>query len=722
LAPLNGVRVSTHQALEPLARRLFTVLTDGCPYPLRYNVRNGFRLRDQATGKRVPSSYTKEWLPARDVGADGRELDRIANPYVLLQHLEGRHDVAIQAPSWSSLIVLDIDRKLSSDFASEEDRLEATIAANARRDAVLADVWRAYQFSAERQPVVLLTPGGGYHVYLPLDRPWPLAYARQWHEHHLDQHGLGLRPGVLELYPSGVPLRAPCGRGTLLLVPQAPDDPDALQLEPAHVLRRRGAPVRDVVGYVHGFLDRLAAARRPLEEWLRDTPERPAWDPTWGPFGHREKNGDGTDREGALYPHKVEVQRAGGPGPLSLSGPAVFSPNGTARADARSAKGYLRFGRAFREKVTALSLYGISAAAERHDAALKMTWYWHVVRGAGKAETLHELEDWLRSRPHAVKPGREQRWIRKTLVESRHYIDRLLRRGRRAVGTGVARPGIARIGLEPADLELVRVALPAEFREECVALLTYLATFADGAGRVPHAVDLPKRVVEALCGQRRILDEDGRKRRAAVLAIAELERLGLVALHTDYSTGRHGRRYTVWYCFGSGALPERDAELGGLVVGAREVEEGELVAVIEAPGEPPVGKLRWLRRGLADAVNAWWRRMYTRRAFTPAEFFEAGERRVLPGPFRDRRAPSRPKHAGVMRAPPPPVSPVEPPPHAWPCVCANCYGARAAVALQLAPEPLEGEGRALGLVHGRACLCAFCCERLLAGLGVRKIE
>src|SRR5262249_716035 len=29
--------VSTRQALEPLARRLFTVLTDGCPYPMRYN-------------------------------------------------------------------------------------------------------------------------------------------------------------------------------------------------------------------------------------------------------------------------------------------------------------------------------------------------------------------------------------------------------------------------------------------------------------------------------------------------------------------------------------------------------------------------------------------------------------------------------------------------------------------------------------------------------------
>ena len=48
--------------------------------------------------------------------------------------------------------------------------------------------------------VILLSPGGGYHVYMPLDRPWPLAFSRQWHEYHLDQHRLGLRPGTLEAH------------------------------------------------------------------------------------------------------------------------------------------------------------------------------------------------------------------------------------------------------------------------------------------------------------------------------------------------------------------------------------------------------------------------------------------------------------------------------------------------------------------------------------------
>jgi hypothetical protein len=49
-----------------------------------------------------------------------------------------------------------------------------------------------------------------------------------------------------------------------------------------------------------------------------------------------------------------------------------------------------------------------------------------------------------------------------------------------------------------------------------------------------------------------------------------------------------------------------------------------------------IGQLLALREGIADAGRTWWRRMYARRAFTPAEFFDADERRILPGPFRDR--------------------------------------------------------------------------------------
>jgi hypothetical protein len=65
--------------------------------------------------------------------------------------LRGRGDLAIQAPSGSSLIVLDIDRHVSAATCPEE-RFEAELRANGRRGEVLSAVWRAYGFSANRQP------------------------------------------------------------------------------------------------------------------------------------------------------------------------------------------------------------------------------------------------------------------------------------------------------------------------------------------------------------------------------------------------------------------------------------------------------------------------------------------------------------------------------------------------------------------------------------------
>lgn len=45
---------------------------------------------------------------------------------------------------------------------------------------------------------------------------------------------------------------------------------------------------------------------------------------------------------------------------------------------------------------------------------------------------------------------------------------------------------------------------------------------------------------------------DGRRHRAEVLAVRELERIGVLAVYVDYSRGRHGRVFTCWYRFGSG--------------------------------------------------------------------------------------------------------------------------------------------------------------------------
>jgi hypothetical protein len=168
------------------------------------------------------------------------------------------------------------------------------------------------------------------------------------------------------------------------------------------------------------------------------------------------------------------------------------------------------------------------------------------------------------------------------------------------------------------------------------AILGLLATYGDEQGRVPGPVSLSARVLEQLVGQRRVMAADGRKRRASAVAIEELERLGILAVHADYSVGRHARLYTCWYQFGSGALPARDPELG-LVLATRSVEEGVLAVVGGVVDEPPVCRFVSFRTGLVAALDSWWQRMYARRAFTPAEFYEADRRQVLPGPFRHRR-------------------------------------------------------------------------------------
>jgi hypothetical protein len=147
-------------------------------------------------------------------------------------------------------------------------------------------------------------------------------------------------------------------------------------------------------------------------------------------------------------------------------------------------------------------------------------------------------------------------------------------------------------------------------------------------------VTLSARLAEDLCGDSRLVDDAGQRRRRHVVAIEQLEAAGILALHTDYSTGRHGRRWTVWYQFGTGVLSPVEVE--GRVLGRRLVEEGELV-VIAAQGRGGPRVVVRARSHVPIASNVWWRRMYERRAFTPAEFFEADERHVLPGPYRDRQ-------------------------------------------------------------------------------------
>jgi hypothetical protein len=58
-----------------------------------------------------------------------------------------------------------------------------------------------------------------------------------------------------------------------------------------------------------------------------------------------------------------------------------------------------------------------------------------------------------------------------------------------------------------------------------------------------------------LCGDRRI-DDDGKRRRTTTLALAELERLGVLTMAHNYRVGQRGRVWSCWYRFGSGEVPQ----------------------------------------------------------------------------------------------------------------------------------------------------------------------
>jgi|GEM_PF-5845058 len=652
----TGRNPSEDQYLDE-ATALFALLTDGA-FELGYHVQRTMALRDASSKRLLPWSYTREWRPARERHADGTETDRVLNPYVLRQHIVGRYDVAWQWPSWTSLCVLDIDRPEVVYQPGEAIDPARELAANMARDQVLAAVWRAFGCDANKQPVVLCTPGAGYHVYLPLlrregaaERTWPAAWARELVEHHLNQHGLELRPGRLELWPAGTRLRAPCGAQMALLVPQAPDDADDLGLALMHAAwRQRGDREqlhRDVGATVRSFVAAVEASRRPLHDWIDQA--RPCWSATWGPFGDRgtaaaEKNPTSAPRgRSTPSPHKEDVFGGQGLGPL----------DGGDRAES----GWLLYGQAFVDRIRDLTETGILYPGERHDAVLKLTWWWGRVWGFDRAATLERVREWLEAFAHcsATRDRSPARFTRESLREAAHYYDRRVA----VAGVGSSAPRGIDVALRPlpdVDRDAILAKVDRQVHREVEALCRYLRGAADGGGRVPHPVDLARSVQERLCGERRVragVDGVVKRRRATVMAIEELVRIGVIALHTNYSTGNHGKLYTCWYVFGSGQLPAENAS-GQLVLAHRAIEEGALVALaddergvrVELAAETAgAGAVR-------DERDPWWVRMYARRAFTPAEFLEGDARKIIPGPFRHRYparsdAPPCPADAGV---------------------------------------------------------------------------
>jgi CspA family cold shock protein len=589
------------------ARELLALLTDGAERG--YHVQGTFSVFRDGSYEPVYGSLVKgHWEPARLLTPLGEEL-RTLRASAVAAHLRGEYWVGVTPPSWTSWFAFDIDRpapEIPGDVAAE-------LAADFARDRVLGDVWQAFEFGPGREPVVISTPGRGYHVYVPLlrhegarEKTWPAAWIRERVEERLRQCNLPLREGELELWPSGKVLRWPLGRRMALLQPKNPDDPGDLQLAPvaAQVRMQRlphseeRAPVlrRDIGRSVREFIAAFESRRKSLSAWLGEDEVR--WTKTWGPWGLRSPKG----------------QRGEDPLPR-LQDPSAHASQQYVEG---SSGGWLLYGKAFLRRVAQLLDDGLLREGERHDSALKLCYYFGVHLGYSEGRMLAAVERWLRAFEHRSRLRERvgpERFVRQTLREVRHYYRTVVIfvqavRGRRGID----------FGAEPlADVDRALFAgrfSSAQVEKAALAILRFLQGQAEG-GRVLGAVELAGGLLSLLCGEARVHveGEDGQKvrTRAYKVALEELEGLGVLSLHRQYRVDHSGRQYCCWYVFGSGRLPVRDAE-GQVVVAVAKVAEGEVRLL--STGQPR-GRLRV---ELAGKMPAWVEKMYHRREWLPGEF------------------------------------------------------------------------------------------------------
>jgi hypothetical protein len=613
--PSHSAPAGRSRELHPLAVQLYDVITSGHD-ALGYNVdERGAALtvlHDDGARRAVWQGGAEggpPWQPAREVRQGPKdergcrpwiEVDRLFNPWVLEQDLRGKYSVAPEAPGWVQWVALDID----AHAAPGSPELVARRLARARADRVLAGVWRALRCSAERQPVILGSPGEGYHLYVPLTRgatssnpehTWPAACARTWFARHLAAAGLEIADGVLEVYPcGGRRLRAPCGRGMTLLQATRPDDPDALGLVPwpgtmaDQRINWRGSGelstrVRRVVPMVRTFLQQFEAQRRTPADWL-GRPEA-EWDATWGFLGWRDTEPgeipgeissagkNSTDlATGEDYESQESDDERGPIGPTRLRrswvGPGWGREPGQGERSSSSIENEqlppdpdpdlppdpvvdrkVR-GRTFGKKIRKLLAEGVTEACTRHDAVLSLGFYWGATCGLSDEIVLVRLEGWCRAYPHqGSRLSRRPRAFTATcLREARHYL-RHHRPGWRFQGGGAA--GLAT--LTPAD-HVVICAGDSAVALEVTAILQWLAGRADQDGRITEPVQMSAGLLQRLCGDRRVV-RDGKRHRATTLALVALERIGVLTMASNYRVGQRGRLWSCWYRFGSGELP-----------------------------------------------------------------------------------------------------------------------------------------------------------------------
>jgi len=558
-------------------------------------------LQEDEDAVALAAGRKRGWWPAR-MFVDGREVPRLLGVGVVLQHLRGEYWIAPEAPGWVQWVVIDVDA-----HPDPRDGADAAALAQARALARLAALWRAFRFSAERQPIVLQSPGGGYHVWIPLTRgtsathdpmwpsaehTWPAGWARAWVRMHLKASGLRLCDGEIEVYPAGRRLRAPCGKNMVLLQPQRPDDPDRLELVPwpgtmtTRVDYCAGTitPARNVLAQVTTFCDLFEQRRFTLADLL-GRPEA-SWDRTWGFLSWRRRHPAavavaGAEKNlGAVAPGRagaVQIDEESPPGAGADLRTPRKHPSVRGRQGRHSGSdpdpdrtlstppdpdpdlppdpvGELVKGQVYRRKVNHLLTRGLTEPGVRHDAVMALAFYWAGSCGLGRGATLERIEAWCVRLAHEgsktiAEEGRHA-FVRQCLAEAASYYDGYAHRWPFR-GRGM----VACAALGTAD-EAVLALVDERIRDYTAVLLSFLAGCADAAGEVGEPIELAGGLLRALwAGDPRVV-VDGKRVPAMKVVIAELIRIGVLTLHTEYAIGRHGRVYHCWYRFGSGVAPK----------------------------------------------------------------------------------------------------------------------------------------------------------------------
>lgn len=595
-----------------LARTLYAKITGGHD-GLGFNVRGVPSVtRVEADGKRRPvllgygqgeaDDTGREWRPARElvtVGGSRQLVPRVLTPQAIAAHVRGGYAVAFEAAGWVEWVAIDIDA-----HAVEADGAGGEGLAKRRARRVLGQVLDALGCGGERWPVIMRSPGGGFHVWIPLsrgvgaDHRWPASWAASWFRHHLASAGVELAPGVCEVYPSGGRLRAPCGRGSVLLrvvgeLAQLEADPYALvpwsgtaSTRARWVSHGDVLTVRQVRPMLAAFLGEWERQRRTIADWT-GRPEA-AWDPCWGFLARR---GDGADAKNpgpavpGSYGRSQQSDDVSDPPPGRGSGPGSGRPalvviaGGGAGADrgsaaAASASSFqtspgaeltsdagevegatvpaLAKGSAFWGKVHRFLSSGVTEPGTRHDAVLTLCFAWGAAAGLSDSETIERLIAWCGAHDHAgSRLAGSPRFTAECVREGAHY---LATRRARWKFQGSGRGSAVSLGvLVAADRRVIEL-VDASVRTEAAAVLSFLAGKADDGGTVADPVEWAASLATRLLGDRRVKVE-GARRRAAVVAVEELARLGVITRHSGHAVGRRGRRWSVWYRFGSGVLP-----------------------------------------------------------------------------------------------------------------------------------------------------------------------